>query len=215
MDAAPRATEVPPEDPTTGRKRRTQAERSAETQARILAAARTAFAREGYAATSIEQILFAAGVTRGALYHHFDDKKDLFRAVLLAVYQEVAHHVLQGSETATDPWDSLIAGFDAFFDIVQRQDVLRIFYTEACAVLDYPEWSRIDREHGSAVFERFLTRAVDAGVLAPLPQPCFALMLMGAIDYAMDWAIEADVPARLADVRASFVAILEGLRITR
>lgn len=202
------------------RPRRTKAEQGAATRARFVAAGRRLFAEQGFAATSIEAVLAETGLTRGALYHHFADKRDLFRAVLVQVHQEVAAETAAAGARMDDAWEGLLAALAAYFDAVRRPDVLRIFYTEACSVIAYDEWSAIDREHGTAVIVRFLDAAVAAGYLPPRRQPLFALMLVGAIDYGLDWAVdpeaahETPLAVRLDEVRGTFFDVLACLRVS-
>src|SRR5687767_6135932 len=92
----------------------TKAEQRAETTRRLISVARAQFTEHGYAQTSTEAIVHLAGVTRGALYHHFGNKEGLFKAVLAEVQRDVARRVARASQTAEHPWDQLIVGCHAF-----------------------------------------------------------------------------------------------------
>src|ERR1700716_826624 len=110
-----------------GAGRRTQAERRETTRAALLAAARELFAERGYADVGTEEIVQRAGVTRGALYHHFrGGKEDLFRAVLVEISAETARRVTRQALEQQDPWDALVVGIDAFLDACATPEVQRI-----------------------------------------------------------------------------------------
>src|SRR5215475_2546106 len=107
--------------------RRTQAERSEGTRAALVEAARPLFAERGYAGVGTEEIVQKAGVTRGALYHHFrGGKEDLFKAVLVQVGAEMTESVMAAASAAKDPWEGLLVGTDAFLDACTRRDVQQI-----------------------------------------------------------------------------------------
>src|SRR5215212_184607 len=105
---------------------RTQAERSESTRGALIDAARRLFADRGYAAVGTEEIVRAAGVTRGALYHHFDGKEDLFRAVYEDVERELVERVAASATAAGDPLELLHAGVQAFLDACEDPAVQRI-----------------------------------------------------------------------------------------
>ncbi|HUF85499.1 MAG TPA: helix-turn-helix domain-containing protein, partial [Acidimicrobiia bacterium] len=114
--------------PVTGdkRHRRTQAERSATTRAALLAAGRALFGERGFAGTSREQIVERAGVTRGALYHHFAGKEDLFRTVFEEIEREMTDHLTKVALDAPDPLEALRVGCREFLDIAMAPAVQRI-----------------------------------------------------------------------------------------
>src|SRR5829696_9933238 len=93
-----------------------RAEQAEGTRAALIEAARPLFAERGYADVATEEIVAAARVTRGALYYHFEDKRDLFRAVYAEVDRELIEGVAQVALAVEDPWERLIAGFDEFLD---------------------------------------------------------------------------------------------------
>src|SRR5689334_23813839 len=106
---------------------RTKAEQREATTAALIAAARELFAERGYAGVGTEEIVQRAGVTRGALYHHFKGgKEDLFRAVLVQVSAETTARVLAAANAATDPWSELVCGIEAFLDASAIPEVQRI-----------------------------------------------------------------------------------------
>jgi len=133
--------------------RRTQAERAADTREALIAAARSLFADPGFADAALETIVRDAGVTRGALYHHFDDKQALFRAVLEAIESEVAERMRSAAAEAADPWDQVRAACRAYLDACLERDVQRIVVLDAPSVLGWHTWCEIDRKYGLGVLE--------------------------------------------------------------
>ena len=130
------------------RARRSNATRSAETRATLIAAARELFVTLGYAETSTPEIVAAAAVTRGALYHHFADKAALFRAVVEAESAEVAAAIERAAPWASDPMAALLAGTDAYFDAMATPGRVRLLLLDGPAVLGPDAMAAIDRETG-------------------------------------------------------------------
>lgn len=139
--------------------RRTNQERSRKTRALLIDAARQLFERHGYEDTATEQVVQQAGVTRGALYHHFRDKKDLFRAVIEEIEKEVAAGAAQAWKTGTDPWSRFTAGQLHFFEATSSATV-RLLLVEGPAVLGYQEWRKLDE----AIHLKPATRAVEHAI---------------------------------------------------
>lgn len=121
------------------------AERSAVTRGRLIAVARELFARDGFAATGTEAILDGAGVRRGALYHHFEDKATLFEAVCFTFAEEALPVVEAAASSAKDSRDSLVRGSIAWIGYVTRPDVRRILLVDAPTVLGWERWDALDR----------------------------------------------------------------------
>src|SRR4051794_21566406 len=124
-------------------KTRPNAERSESTRGALVAAGRKLFGKHGYAAVSTEQIVKSAKVTRGALYHHFEDKKDLFRAVYEEVERDTVLLVAKKVEGQTDMWTFAIDGSKAFLDICLDPVFQRIVIVDAPAVLGTVEYREI------------------------------------------------------------------------
>jgi len=170
---------------------RTQAERLAATRAGLLRAARTIFAETGYEAAATEEIVKRAKVTRGALYHHFKDKRALFEAVVVEVARGIAGTIDDMTVPVTDPLSALIEGTQAFLDACLDPAVRRIYLIDAPAVLGWHRWREIDAPHGV----RSLREGV-AAVLAARPDPGLAVepvtfLLAGAFNEAALWIAEA------------------------
>jgi AcrR family transcriptional regulator len=160
-----------------------KAEQSEATRSALIAAARELFAEQGYAAVATEEIVRAAGVTRGALYHHFSGKKDLFRAVYEDVERQLVERIAAGAMTsAHDPLSALRSGAQAFLDACQDRAVQRIALVDAPSVLGWEQWRAIGMEYGFGLVEGSVQAAMDAGLIEPQPVRPLAHLLLGAID---------------------------------
>jgi AcrR family transcriptional regulator len=188
--------------------RRTQAERSRTTRAALLASARRLFAEHGFARTGREQIVEQAGVTRGALYHHFDSKEGLFRAVVEELEQEVVNQVAVTAMKGGDAGERLRLGSLAFLDACLDPAVRRIVVLDAPSVLGWEEWREIERRYGLALVEQALQEAIDEGRLDPQPVTPLAHLLLGALQEA---AMLVATAKRPKVVRAEVGATLERL----
>src|SRR3954468_12250432 len=119
--------------------RPSRAERSEATRARLVDAALPLFAERGYGSVAMEQVVAAAGVTRGALYHHFRDKRDLFRAVYEASETEMMRRTVAALANVEDPWEELVAGIHAWLDACADPALRRISLVDAPAVVRWDE----------------------------------------------------------------------------
>jgi AcrR family transcriptional regulator len=161
--------------------RRTQEDRSATTKSALVSAARELFAARGYAAVPADEIVRAAGVTRGALYHHYADKQGLFRAVFEEVEREVTVEVAAAMAGAPDFGTGMLVALGAFLDACGRVEVRRISLTDASAVLGWAAWREIEARHGLGVITGSLERAVEEGLLAPQPVAALAQLVLSAV----------------------------------
>jgi AcrR family transcriptional regulator len=167
-------------------KRTKHADRSEATRAALVAAARPLFAARGFAGVGTEEIVRAAGVTRGALYHQFADKQELFAAVLEQLEAELAERVAQAAVAsgATDPLTALRAGSEAWLEACTEPEVQRIALLDAPAVLGSERAREIGLRYGLGQVEAALQAAIEAGQLAPQPVRALAHVLIGAVDEA-------------------------------
>jgi AcrR family transcriptional regulator len=193
------------------------AERSDATRSALIAAARELFAEQGYATVATEEIVRAAGVTRGALYHHFSGKKDLFRAVYEGVERQLVERIAEGAmSSAHDPLSALRAGAQAFLDACEDRAVQRIALVDAPSVLGWEQWRAIGMEYGFGLVEGSLRAAMDAGLIEPQPVRPLAHLLLGAIDEGGMLVARADDDGRTRrEVGASVERFLEALRPQR
>jgi AcrR family transcriptional regulator len=163
--------------------RRTQAERSAETREALIAAARPLFAAHGFAEVALETIVRAAGVTRGALYHHFADKTELFAAVFERVEGEVAARMGEAIAAAgqTDPVEVMRLGAGFWLDACSDPEIQRIVLVDAPAVLGWTRWTEIGNRYNIGLVRALLTSAIETGRIPPQPIEATALTMLGAM----------------------------------
>ena len=190
------------------------AQRSEATRGALIAAARELFAERGYAGVGTEEVVRAAGVTRGALYHHFrGGKKDLFRAVAEAVEGEVVQRIASGALSAADPYEALELGADEWLVACSEPEVQRITLLDAPSVLGWEEWRALGERYGLGVLEASLRAAMDAGALREAPTRPLAHLLLGALDEAgLVVARAEDAEATRAEMSALLRSLLAGLR---
>jgi AcrR family transcriptional regulator len=188
-----------------------QTARSASTRAKLIRAARTLFARKGYAGVATEEIVRRAGVTRGALYHQFPAKEDLFLAVYEQVEREVTELVAASVGQVTSPFMAMRVGIRAFLDACCAPEVQRIVLIDAPAVLGWERWREVAARYGLGLMEAVIQAAIDAGEIAPLPVTPLAHLLMGALDEAALLLVRD--PDAADAVAATLERLLEGLRV--
>ena len=193
--------------------RRSNQERSRTTQDKLVAAARRLFEQHGYANTAIDDIARAAGVTRGAIYHHFGGKQPLFRAVIEDIQDQLADHVDRNAEKYEDPWDAFVAGWISFLEQSPTADVGRVLMLEGPVVLGYRDWQSIDDEHFHDTVTRAVGHLMDRGTIATQPiEPLVRVLL--AISNALGTLIAAadDPESTRAAVAPVWAQLLGGLQ---
>lgn len=194
--------------------RRTQAERTEATRAALIAAARPLFAQRGYAGVGTEEIARAAGLTRGALYHHFDGKRELFEAVYEQIEIELAERIAAGAlqGNATSPLAAMQAGAEMFLLASTEPETQQIVLLDGPSVLGWDRWREIATEHGLGLIEATLAAAIEAGEIDSQPVRPLAHVLMGALDEAAMLVARADDAERMrAEVGQTLGALLDGL----
>lgn len=191
---------------------RTNAERSESTRSDLIAAGRVLFARDGYNAVSAEQIVAKAKVTRGALYHHFGDKRGLFRDVAEAVEADITVRISESVVGLTDIWDIVLKSAGTFLDICLEPEFQRIAIIDAPSVLGQKDYMDIADRYGGALLEALIIAMIDAGEIKPLPVKPTARMLTGALIYGGLVIAEAeDQKATRKEVGAVVETLLRGL----
>jgi AcrR family transcriptional regulator len=189
-------------------------EQSLATRTALIRTARKLFARLGYAATDIETVARRTRVTRGALYHHFKDKQDLFSAVFDLEEQKLAEIIGAAAVTQSGSWEGMLAGCNAFLDACLDPAVQRIVLIDALAVLGWERWREIDAKYNLRLVTAALQAAVDQGIIAPGPIDSLAHLLIGALTEAAIFIAHADdKPAARRAVGANVAQLLSGLRI--
>jgi AcrR family transcriptional regulator len=195
-------------------KRRTQPERSAATRAALVDAARELFTDRGFAGVSTEAIVRAAGVTRGALYHQFDDKVELFAAVYESVEQRLGQRIDEQISAAgeTDPLAIMRLGAQLWLDACAEPEVQRVVLLDGPAVLGWERWREIGRRYGLGLIEAVLAHGIEVGRIAPQPVLPLAHVLIGALDEAALYIARADDPAQARAEMGSVIGqLLDGL----
>ncbi len=163
---------------------RSNRERTEKTKAALIAAARALFVEKGYAETSTPEIVAAAGITRGALYHHFEDKRALFRAVV----REEALAATAAIEAATpgrlSALEALIAGSNAYLDAMRVSGRTRLLLIEGPTVLGYLDMKQLDEETTALTLQHGLEAALTPGRASGIPVDALADILSAAFDRA-------------------------------
>jgi AcrR family transcriptional regulator len=190
-----------------------KAEQAEATRGALIEVARELFAERGFAEVSTEEIVRKAGVTRGALYHHFRDKRDLFQAVFESVEQEIAEKIATAALAETDPWEQQKVALRAFLDMCREPAVQRIALLDAPSVLGLRTWREIEAAYGLALVRAGIQSVMDAGLIEEQPVEPLAHLIFGALTEAGLMVARAeDVDSVLADVAASMERLLDGLR---
>ena len=182
--------------------------RSEATRRRLVTAARALFGARGFAEVGTEEIVRAAGVTRGALYHQFRDKADLFAAVAEEVEAEIAERIAgaAGAEAAADPVGALRSGARLFLDACGAPEVERIILLDAPAVLGWQAWRDLAGRYGLGLVRFGLQSAIEAGAIVPQPVAPLAHVLIGALNESALYVARAEDPAA---AREQCVAIID------
>ena len=170
--------------------------RSEATRRQLVTAARALFGARGYAGVGTEEIVRAAGVTRGALYHQFRDKADLFAVVAEEVEAEIAGRIAASAVGASaDPVEALRAGARLFLDACAEPAVERIILLDAPAVLGWEAWRDLAGRYGLGLVQLALQSAMDAGAIVQQPVVPLAHVLIGALDECALYIARAEDPA--------------------
>ncbi len=182
-----------------------------ETRARLIQAARQAFATKGFAASSMDDLTAAAGLTRGALYHNFGDKKGLLQAVVDRIDAEMAARLAVVGERAETPWQGLLDEYRAYIEMALEPEIQRIVLLDGPAVLGDPStWP--SQNACLAETTRRIRALVAEGAIPPVDPEAAARLLNGASLHAALWIAASDAPeATLAKALDAFRRLAEGL----
>jgi len=183
------------------------------TIAKLISIARDVFTRDGYANASTEEIVHQAGVTRGALYHHFGSKEGLFQAVLASVQADVGARVEAHSNQTSDIWGQLIGGCIAFLEASLDPQVHRIMLIDAPAVLGWSLWRELDAQHSMASLREVLLELMDEGRIVKLPLTALTHLLSGAMNEGALWIAQSDNPQQaLQEACEALVYLIQSLQ---
>jgi AcrR family transcriptional regulator len=195
-------------------KGRTQSERSIATRQALLQAARRLFEQRGFDAVAAEEIVAEARVTRGALYHHFEDgKPGLFREVVRTLMAEVHARLTAEGQRARTPLEALELGMNAFLQTCTEPGYRRILLLDGPAVLGWYEWRSLDLEYGLGLLRRALEAAVATGQVEVADVEMTTHLLAGAlVDAALLLGQARDQRALRRRLKATLLRLLHGLR---
>jgi AcrR family transcriptional regulator len=189
--------------------------RAEETRSRLLGAARELFTEHGYAHTTTEQLVQRAGVTRGALYHHFESKLAIFDALLIELEQEFIATVRRIASPDAPAWTNLVTGCHAFLDSCLRPDVQRLALIDGPAVLGPTRWREIEDQYALVPVLAGLTGSMREGTVPSRPPEPLARMLLAAINEAGLIIAQSPRPREAREEAGdAFDALLHGLRHT-
>jgi AcrR family transcriptional regulator len=193
--------------------RRTQAERTEATTSALVDAARELFARDGYEATSLDAVAAKAGVTKGAVYHHFEGKRQLFEAVFSREVERLASPLANAYARKKDPWDGFYAGCRAFLDECLNPALQRIVLLDASAAIGWEQIRRLESPL-LEMMELAISRAADVGRIAPRNPAPLAHFLYGALcETAMIVARADDQKRAHREAVVEIGRVLDGLAI--
>jgi AcrR family transcriptional regulator len=194
--------------------RRSQTDRSAATKAALVQAARGLFATHGFRSVGTEAIVRAAGVTRGALYHQFADKTELFAAVYETIEEDIAQRIGQQIAAAgtIDPIEVMTLGAGAWLDACAEPEVQQIVLLDGPAVLGWERWREIGTRYGMGLVEGVLAQAMENGSVPRQPVEPLAHVLVGALDEAALYVARAEDQATASEqMRAVIGRLIAGI----
>lgn len=190
--------------------RRSNRERTEATRTALLAAARALFTEKSYSETATPEIVAAAGVTRGALYHHFTDKQALFQAVVEQEACAVADEIERAAPDTLDIIAALLKGGEAFLAVMAIPGRTRLLLLDGPAVLGRSVMDEIDGRHSARTLREGLEIAMRQGKMRSLPLDALTTLLSSAFDRA---ALSIESGANPHDIQAGLAALIEGLRV--
>ncbi|MBW7475726.1 TetR/AcrR family transcriptional regulator [Paenibacillus oenotherae] len=192
--------------------RRNKAE-TAETIHKLIEVARTHFTNYGYAGAALESIVHEANLTRGAVYHHFRSKKELFRIVLEDVQREVAERVEQEASASEDAWEQLYAGCRGFIMAAVEERNRRVMLIDGPAILGWEVWRGMDKNHSMRLLREQLGIMQEKGYLRMVSLDAMTHFISGGLnETALRLANESFQPAALDETMGVLAVFLEGLK---
>ena len=191
-----------------------QAERRAATTEAILRAARQLFGTQGFAATTMDEIAEAAGIAKGAVYHHFKTKEAVFAAVFDLVSRDLVAEIDSAARAEKDVLAAMVAGTQHYFAATAKGPTGQIILRDGPAVLGWERWREIDAKHFGGKMPRALSVAMEAGLIAKQPVEPLARLLLGAVtEAAVACAGRGDIARAGAEYARAFKSLVEALRL--
>lgn len=188
-------------------------EHAEQTRRALLRVARRLFAKHGFAATPIDDVVRQARVTKGALYHHFRDKRALFEAVVEVLQEEQLDQIRDGVSSIEDPWKRFLSGSAIYLDNCLRPDVQRIVLLEAPSVLGWDAWRELDARYARGAIRRGVEELMSSGILRPYAVDLLTNLLIGILaEAALAIARAEDPKAARAEAEQLIGRMLSALR---
>lgn len=186
---------------------RSRLETMEENRAKLISAARHAFADKGFTAASMDDLTAEVGLTRGALYHNFGDKKGLFAAVVAQLDGEMAQQAQKAGAAMPDAWEGLLAEGAAYIEMALRPEIQRIVLLDGPAVLGDPsQWP--SQNACLEMTKRTIEQLLADGVLTPVDAEAAARLINGAAMNAALWVAASDDPKAVLPKAINAVQIM-------
>jgi AcrR family transcriptional regulator len=188
---------------------------SSSTKRALLDSATTLFTDHGYAGTSLDEVVAAARVTKGALYHHFPSKLALFENVFLRVQEETTTEISRAINTSKDPWERAQTGLEKFLEVCRQPEFRRICMQEGPVALGHERWQEAEKASSYGIVQGIVEELLsDLGSGADQLGEAFTAVFYGAIRSASEYVSDAEDPDAASDeVQATIGALLTGLRL--
>lgn len=174
----------------------------------------TLFAAHGFAGASLDDVAKAARMTRGAVYHHFDSKKDLFEAVLVELESDIDRTVIAAAAGTDNAWDAAMAGLNAFLDRCAAPRYGRLVMVEGPIALGWQRWRECEEKYAYGLVETFMRTLMDQGVIERFPLETATRLVFGMLSsagVALAEAAEEDKPRIKAECATFVQGLLTGI----
>lgn len=172
------------------------------------------FVERGYAHVSAEELVRAAGLTRGALYHHFDGKQGLFEAVFEEQEEQAAHRIAEAMATSEDPWQQVLAGLNTFLDVCAGRDYREIVLLQGPIALGWARWRELDQRYLGGLLLAGIQALLGAGLIQRHPATLLSAALYGALtEISMTVAHAKDSAAAREQAGDLVCALLTGMKL--
>jgi AcrR family transcriptional regulator len=165
----------------------------------LVAIARKLFTIRGYSKTTLEDVAREAGVTRGALYHHFDGKNGLFLSVFYDAQAEIGNRIIEVDKSNLSIWDRFISCTRVFFEACLDSELQQIVLIDAPVVLGWATWRKNDEKRTLGTLRSYLKELIDKGIIKPLPLEPLTHVISGANNETLLWIAKSDDPKKAFD----------------
>ena len=210
----PHSTKVVHKTLRAARKTTRRQDYSSSTKRALLDSATTLFTDHGYAGTSLDEVVAAARVTKGALYHHFPSKLALFENVFLRVQESTTTEIGKAINTSKDPWERAQTGLQKFLEVCRQPEFRRICMQEGPVALGHERWQEAEKASSYGIVQSIVEELLDDLGNADQLGEAFTAVFYGAIRSASEYVADAEDPDAASDeVQATIGAILAGLRL--